>query len=56
MRSEGFLVLSLGAVLAAASPVPSGGAFSPVVVTGGTLLNVVDTFKRGLWLICIVDM
>ncbi|XP_037775282.1 uncharacterized protein LOC119572316 [Penaeus monodon] len=37
MRSEGFLVLSLGAVLAAAGPVPSGGAFSPVVVTGDRL-------------------
>lgn len=37
MRSEQFLVLSLGAVLAAAGPVPSSGAFSPAVVTGDRL-------------------
>ncbi|XP_063599485.1 uncharacterized protein LOC134775802 [Penaeus indicus] len=37
MRSEGFLVLSVGAVLAATGPVPSGGVFSPIVVTGDRL-------------------
>ncbi|XP_042892368.1 uncharacterized protein LOC122266641 [Penaeus japonicus] len=44
MRSELFVALSLGAALAAAGPVPSGGAFSPAVVAADRLTPV-KSFK-----------